>query len=652
MPNKPNKVLVIGSGPIIIGQAAEFDYSGTQACKALKEEGIKVVLINSNPATIMTDNNIADQVYIEPLTVDYVREIIREERPDGLLPTLGGQIGLNLAVELSEAGVLDKYGVKLLGTDLQAIQKAEDRKLFRELLKELNEPIIASEIVENVQEAHQFVDKHGLPVIIRPAYTMGGSGGGLAYTEQQLEQTVARGLNRSRISQVLLEKSIEGWKEVEYEVIRDRNNSCITVCNMENIDPVGIHTGDSIVVAPSQTLTDKEYHELRSVSLKIIRALNIEGGCNIQFALNPETGDYRVIEVNPRVSRSSALASKATGYPIARVSAKIALGLQLDEIKNEITGQTYACFEPALDYIVTKIPRWPFDKFSEGNRELGTQMKATGEAMSIGRNFSESFLKGVDSLDMKIPEIITDDNIENIEQDIKQGDDSRIFFILRALYNGVNIEQIQEWTGINPFYLNKFVEMVDMIKSLEKYQKLDDLESVDGFTELLAEAKKLGFGDGFLADILDKEELEIRELRKQEDLKAVFKMVDTCASEFAASTPYYYSTFEEEDEVEVSDRDKVLVVGSGPIRIGQGIEFDYSSVHAVNALQEAGYEAIIVNNNPETVSTDFDTADKLYFEPLTAEYVLNIIEEEGVNDVILQFGGQTAINLAEPMTQA
>ncbi len=640
MPDKVKKVMVIGSGPIIIGQAAEFDYSGTQACKALKEEGLEVVLVNSNPATIMTDNNIADKVYLEPLVAEYIKKIIEKEKPDGLLPTLGGQTGLNLAAELAESGILQKYGVRLLGTSLKAIQQAEDRELFRNLLLELGEPVIESQIISTVDKALAFAEEIGYPLIVRPAYTMGGSGGGIARDEKQLREIVALGLKRSRIQQVLLEKSIAGWKEIEYEVIRDRDSNCITVCNMENIDPVGIHTGDSVVVAPSQTLTDKEYHKFRTISLKIIRALEIEGGCNIQFALDPKSDSYFIIEVNPRVSRSSALASKATGYPIAQVSAKIALGLRLDEIKNRITGKTYACFEPALDYVVTKIPRWPFDQFSGGNRELGTQMKATGEVMAIGRNFTESFLKAVDSLDLKIPVLLDKEGSEELKEKIIQAEDERIFLVIRALYNGITPEDINSWTGIDLFYLYKFAELVQMGIKLE-----DNVEQI-------AEAKKLGFSDRMIADLLGKEESMIRKLRKEAGVKPVFKMVDTCASEFAASTPYYYSTYEEEDEVITGSGKKVLVVGSGPIRIGQGIEFDYSSVHAVKALQEEGIQAVIVNNNPETVSTDFDTADRLYFEPLTLEYVLNIIEREEIEDVILQFGGQTAINLAEPLTEA
>ncbi len=634
-------VLVIGSGPIIIGQAAEFDYSGTQACKALKEKGMQVILVNSNPATIMTDNNVADKVYIEPITVEYVTKIITKEQPDGLLPTLGGQTGLNMAVELAEKGVLKKWGVKLLGTDLEAIEKGEDRFQFRKLLQDLGEPLIESEIITEYEQVVDFVDKNGLPIVVRPAYTMGGSGGGIAKTEAELKDIVETGLKRSRINQVLIEKSVTGWKEIEYEVIRDKADNCITVCNMENIDPVGIHTGDSIVVAPSQTLTDKEYHLLRNVSLKIIRALNIEGGCNIQFALNPESREYYIIEVNPRVSRSSALASKAAGYPIARVSAQIALGLHLDEIKNPITGKTFACFEPALDYVVCKIPRWPFDKFKKGDRDLGTQMKATGEVMAIGRNFNESFLKALASLDLKLPTIEKEFAHSQIKDEILQKEDGRIFAVLQALYNNISPEEIHDWTAIDLFYLYKLQNITEMIKELEVGK--------GQLNRLILKAKNHGFSDKMIGKLVNKSEQEIRGLRLKAGCEAVFKMVDTCASEFSAETPYYYSTYESEDEVELNKGNKVLVVGSGPIRIGQGIEFDYCSVHAVNALKKQGTEAIIVNNNPETVSTDFDTGDKLYFEPLTAEYVLNIIKRENVKDVILQFGGQTSLALAEPL---
>ncbi len=632
------KVLVIGSGPIIIGQAAEFDYSGTQACRALKEEGLEVILINSNPATIMTDNDIADKVYIEPLTLDYIQEIIKKEKPDGLLPTLGGQTGLNLAVELSENGILEKYGVRLLGTELEAIEQAEDRELFRNLMKDINEPVIESMIVNNIIEANDFTSEYGFPIIVRPAYTLGGSGGGIVENQEELENILELGLKRSRINQVLLERSLAGWKEIEYEVIRDSADNCITICNMENIDPVGVHTGDSVVVAPSQTLNDKEYQKLRTASIKIIRALKIEGGCNIQFALNPESNNYYVIEVNPRVSRSSALASKATGYPIAKISAKIALGLNLDEIKNPITQNTYACFEPALDYVVSKIPRWPFDKFEKGNRSLGSQMKATGEVMAIGRNFTESFLKAVASLDQNVPDFFSSTiDIEKIKKLITKAKDERIYYILQALYNDISPEDINKWSGVDLFYLYKFKVITEMLKEIEKDKELINLKKY----------KKNGFSDVLIAKISKYNAEEINKFREDKNICPVYKMVDTCAAEFSAATPYYYSSYESEDEVKVTEGKKVLVIGSGPIRIGQGIEFDYSSVHAVRALQEENIEAIIVNNNPETVSTDYDIADKLYFEPLTFEYVENIIKREGIDSVVLQFGGQTAINLAK-----
>jgi len=632
------KVLVIGSGPIIIGQAAEFDYSGTQACRALKEEDLEVILINSNPATIMTDNDIADKVYIEPLTLDYIQEIIKKEKPDGLLPTLGGQTGLNLAVELSENGILEKYGVRLLGTELEAIEQAEDRELFRNLMKDINEPVIESMIVNNIIEANDFTSEYGFPIIVRPAYTLGGSGGGIVENQEELENILELGLKRSRINQVLLERSLAGWKEIEYEVIRDSADNCITICNMENIDPVGVHTGDSVVVAPSQTLNDKEYQKLRTASIKIIRALKIEGGCNIQFALNPESNNYYVIEVNPRVSRSSALASKATGYPIAKISAKIALGLNLDEIKNPITQNTYACFEPALDYVVSKIPRWPFDKFEKGNRSLGSQMKATGEVMAIGRNFTESFLKAVASLDQNVPDFFSSTiDIEKIKKLITKAKDERIYYILQALYNDISPEDINKWSGVDLFYLYKFKVITEMLKEIEKDKELINLKKY----------KKNGFSDVLIAKISKYNAEEINKFREDKNICPVYKMVDTCAAEFSAATPYYYSSYESEDEVKVTEGKKVLVIGSGPIRIGQGIEFDYSSVHAVRALQEENIEAIIVNNNPETVSTDYDIADKLYFEPLTFEYVENIIKREGIDSVVLQFGGQTAINLAK-----
>ncbi|GAB6098788.1 carbamoyl-phosphate synthase (glutamine-hydrolyzing) large subunit [Halanaerocella petrolearia] len=639
-----NKVLVIGSGPIIIGQAAEFDYSGTQACKALQEEGIEVVLINSNPATIMTDQNIADKVYVEPLTLDFVKKVIEQEEPDGVLPTLGGQTGLNLAVELAEDGFLDGKDVEFLGTPLDVIQQAEDRDQFKQLMKEINEPITESQIVEDIDGALEFAQKKGYPLIIRPAYTMGGAGGGIVDNQEELEEVVSRGLKNSPVSQVLLERSIAGWKEIEYEVLRDSNNNCIIVCNMENFDPVGIHTGDSIVVAPSQTLRDKEYHMLRSASLKIIRALGIEGGCNIQFALNPDSMEYSVIEVNPRVSRSSALASKATGYPIAKVAAKIAMGSTLDQIENAITGETTACFEPALDYVVSKIPRWPFDKFSKADRNLTTQMKATGEVMAIGRNFEESLLKAIDSLDSDIDLTSADfSHLSNaeLEEKIKERTDERLFLLVDALDRGITIERIVELTGIDTFFLHKLANIVDLKQQIEEEGNL----SID----LLEEAKSMGMGDEYLAKLVDSTAERIKMMRKTLNLDPAYKMVDTCAAEFEAKTPYYYSTYELEDESKTTEGKKVLVVGAGPIRIGQGIEFDYCSVHCVQALKDAGVEAVIANNNPETVSTDFDTSDKLYFEPINHEYIMNIVENEDVDGVILQFGGQTSINLAQEL---
>lgn len=651
--NELKKILVIGSGPIVIGQAAEFDYAGTQACQALKEEGYEVVLINSNPATIMTDTNMADRVYIEPITLEFVTQIIRQERPDGLLPTLGGQTGLNMAVALAKAGVLERENVKLLGTQLTAIEQAEDRDLFRELMRELEQPVPESTIVTKVQEAVDFATEIGYPIIVRPAYTLGGTGGGIAHDEEELREIVAAGLRYSPISQCLIEKSIAGMKEIEYEVMRDANDNCIVVCNMENFDPVGVHTGDSIVVAPSQTLSDREYQMLRAASLKIIRALNIEGGCNVQFALDPFSYQYYVIEVNPRVSRSSALASKATGYPIAKMAAKIAVGYSLDEIINPVTGQTYAFFEPTLDYVVTKIPRWPFDKFISANRKLGTQMKATGEVMSIGRTFEESLLKAVRSLEigahrLALKEASAIDD-ETLRQRLINPDDERLFLLAEAYRRGYTLEQLQDLTKIDWWFLRK-------IENLIRFEAV--LASNELTANLLYEAKRKGFTDRSIAEIRSEAGLdlateeEVRALRLQHGFKPVYKMVDTCAAEFEASTPYYYSTYETENEVLANDKGKVLVLGSGPIRIGQGIEFDYSTVHAVWAIQEAGYEAVIINNNPETVSTDFNTSDRLYFEPLFLEDVLNVIEQEKPIGVIVQFGGQTAINLAEPLQKA
>ncbi len=649
-----HKVLVIGSGPIIIGQAAEFDYAGTQACNALREEGIEVVLVNSNPATIMTDQGIADKVYIEPLTVRSLTQIIERERPDGLLPTLGGQTGLNLAVKLSEAGVLEQYAVQLLGTSLEAIKKAEDRDLFRSLMMEIGQPIPESEIIDNLVEAEQFAARIGFPLIIRPAYTMGGSGGGIVDDHDQLREVVSRGLSQSPIGQVLIEKSIKGWKEIEYEVMRDSNDTCITICNMENIDPVGIHTGDSIVVAPSQTLTDYEYQMLRTASLDIIRALKIEGGCNVQLALHPHSFEYCVIEVNPRVSRSSALASKATGYPIAKVAAKIAIGMHLDEIINPITGVTYASFEPTLDYVVIKVPRWPFDKFPEGNRKLGTQMKATGEVMAIARTLESALLKAVRSLEIKVQTLRHPLYAESTQEQLiqileKQADDLRLFVLAEALRKGVTVQQINQLTEIDPF----FIEKINNIVCWE--QEIGQCSLQDVTAEQMRIWKRVGFSDAYIADILSDGEringnpldaLDVRRKRQELQVLPAYKLVDTCAAEFPASTPYYYSTYSGEDEVEQSNRQKILVIGSGPIRIGQGIEFDYCSVHAVWALKQAGYEAVIINNNPETVSTDFNVADRLYFEPLTLEDVLNVVEKERVSGAFVQFGGQTAINLA------
>lgn len=641
--------MVIGSGPIIIGQAAEFDYAGSQACRALKEEGLEVVLVNSNPATIMTDTHIADRVYIEPLTVEFLEEIISKERPDGLLATLGGQAGLNLAVQLSEKGVLEKYHVELLGTPLKAIERAEDRELFKETMQKLGEPIPESTIVEDVPSAVEFANEIGYPVIVRPAYTMGGTGGGIAENEEELVEIVIKGLTYSMIGQVLIERSVAGWKEIEYEVMRDGHDNCITVCNMENFDPVGVHTGDSIVVAPSQTLTDHEYQMLRSASLRIIRELGIEGGCNAQYALDPNSNRYYVIEVNPRVSRSSALASKATGYPIAKVSAKIAIGYTLDEITNAVTQKTKACFEPALDYCVVKFPRWPFDKFVYADRTLGTQMKATGEVMSIDRHFEGAILKAVRSLEIGVHRLHMDKMDEwddaRVKKNLARINDERIFVIAEALRRGIaTIDEIHAITKIDKWFLYK----IQNITAVENKLKEEALTP-----SLMLEAKNIGLADRSIAEITGKTQDEIRTVRKTMHILPRYKMVDTCAAEFEAATPYYYSTFQaEEDEVKVSDARKVIVLGSGPIRIGQGVEFDYCSVHSVWALREMGIEAIIINNNPETVSTDFDISDRLYFEPLTTEDVLNIIDKENPEGVIVQFGGQTAINLAASLQKA
>lgn len=644
--NDINSILVIGSGPIVIGQAAEFDYAGTQACLALKEEGYKVILVNSNPATIMTDTEIADAVYIEPLTLEFVERIIRKERPDALLPTLGGQTGLNLAVELAKSGILEECGVEILGTKLSAIEKAEDRDLFRTLMNELNEPVPESEIIHNLEEAYQFVAQIGYPVIVRPAFTLGGTGGGICHNEEELVEIVTSGLKYSPVTQCLLEKSIAGFKEIEYEVMRDSADNAIVVCNMENIDPVGVHTGDSIVVAPSQTLSDREYQLLRNASLKIIRALEIEGGCNVQLALDPYSYNYYIIEVNPRVSRSSALASKATGYPIAKLAAKIAVGLTLDEMMNPVTGKTYACFEPALDYIVTKIPRWPFDKFESANRLLGTQMKATGEVMAIGRTFEESLLKAIRSLESNVYHFALPNadefNDEVIEKRIRKAGDERLFYIAEALRRGVTIETIHDWSQIDLFFLYKMEGMI-------RFEKELSLHPFD--REWGEKAKKKGFSDLAISKIWDTTERSIYDWRVKQGVIPVYKMVDTCAAEFASETPYFYGTYEEENESIVTERKSVIVLGSGPIRIGQGVEFDYATVHSVWAIKEAGYEAIIINNNPETVSTDFSISDKLYFEPLTTEDVMSIIDLEKPVGVVVQFGGQTAINLASKLVE-
>ncbi|ATY85146.1 carbamoyl-phosphate synthase large subunit [Kyrpidia spormannii] len=638
--NDIHKILVIGSGPIVIGQAAEFDYAGTQACRALKEEGYEVVLVNSNPATIMTDPHMADRVYIEPLTPETVEAVARRERPDGLLATLGGQTGLNLAVELARRGVLEELCIELLGTPLHAIERAEDREQFRKLMAEIGEPVPESAIVTEVEEALQFADRIGYPVIVRPAYTLGGTGGGLAAGPEELAEVAALGLEASPIRQILVERSVAGFKEIEYEVMRDGRDTCIVVCNMENVDPVGIHTGDSIVVAPSQTLSDQDYQLLRSASLRIIRALGIEGGCNVQFALDPASDRYYVIEVNPRVSRSSALASKATGYPIARVAARIAVGYFLDEIVNPVTGRTYASFEPALDYVVTKIPRWPFDKFSTANRRLGTQMKSTGEVMAIGRTFEASLLKAIRSLEIGVDALDLPGSGELGDEDLRrrlaEADDERIFLVAESMRRGWEDDEIHRLTGIDLFFLDKIRNIVAM-----------EAELAERLTEdRLRQAKVLGLPDTAIARLAGVPLSNVEGWRRDLHLYPSYKIVDTCAAEFEAETPYYYSSWEREDEAPGATGRAVVVLGSGPIRIGQGIEFDYCSVHAVWALQKAGYEAVIVNNNPETVSTDFNTADRLYFEPLHVEDVMHVIRRENPVGVLVQFGGQTAINLA------
>ena len=643
--NSIKKVLVIGSGPIVIGQAAEFDYAGTQACRSLKEEGIEVVLLNSNPATIMTDKDIADRVYIEPLTVEVVEQLIKKEKPDSVLPTLGGQAGLNLAMELEEAGFLKENGVRLIGTTSETIKKAEDRLEFKATMEKIGEPVAASLVVENVEDGLAFANEIGYPVVLRPAYTLGGSGGGIAHDPHQLVEILENGLRLSRVGQVLVERCIAGWKEIEYEVMRDGNGNCITVCNMENIDPVGVHTGDSIVVAPSQTLGDKEYQMLRTSALNIISELNITGGCNVQYALHPETFEYCVIEVNPRVSRSSALASKATGYPIAKVAAKIALGYNLDEIQNAITKKTYASFEPMLDYVVVKIPRLPFDKFISAKRTLTTQMKATGEVMSICNNFEGALMKAIRSLEQHVDSLmsydftgLTDDEL--LEQ-LEIVDDMRMWRIAEACRRGVDYDVIHNITKVDKWFIDKFAIITEMETAL-KTQELTP--------ELLKEAKRIEFPDNVIAELTGKTEQEIHDMRHENGIVAAYKIVDTCAAEFAAETPYYYSVYGSENEVEKTDaKKKVLVLGSGPIRIGQGIEFDFCSVHCTWAFAKEGYETIIVNNNPETVSTDFDIADKLYFEPLTPEDVENVVNIEKPDGAVVQFGGQTAIKLTEAL---
>ena len=635
------KIMVIGSGPIIIGQAAEFDYSGTQACLALREEGYEVVLVNSNPATIMTDTTIADKVYIEPLTVESVSRIIRKEFPDAILPTLGGQVGLNMALSLAKSGILDELNIELLGTKLDSIEQAEDREKFKELCQKLGEPVPPSTSVKTVQEALDFGDKIGYPIIVRPAFTMGGTGGGICNDRDELAKIAKNGLELSPVTECLIERSIAGYKEVEFEVMRDHDDNAMIVCCMENFDPVGIHTGDSIVFSPSQTLSDKEYQMLRDCSLKLIRALKIEGGCNVQLALDPNSFNYDVIEVNPRVSRSSALASKATGYPIAKMAAKIAVGLTLDEIKNPVTGTTFAEFEPALDYVVCKIPRWPFDKFAKANRELGTQMKATGEVMAIGRTAEEAFQKAVRSLEIDQKDFYSaeahDASDEELENKLVKAQDDRLFYLAEAFRRGYSMSDVHELTKINFYFLDIVKHIVDLEKSIAAGP--DDLA-------VLKNAKKYGFSDHTIANLWHEDEDHVRNLRKRNHLLPVYKMVDTCAGEFVSETPYFYSTYDTENESEKTAKKSVLVVGSGPIRIGQGVEFDYATVHCVKALQKMGYEAIVINSNPETVSTDFSVSDKLYFEPLTIEDVLNVCDLEQPEGVIIQFGGQTSINLA------
>jgi len=645
-----HKVLIIGSGPIQIGQAAEFDYSGSQACLSLKEEGVKTVLVNNNPATIQTDTNIADVVYLEPLTVTSVEKIIQKEKPDGLLPTMGGQTGLNMAVELDNKGILKKYGVEVIGTPVEGIRNGEGRKEFADLMTKIGQPICKSHSVFSLHEAEEAVFDIGYPVIVRPGFTLGGTGGGIAFNEKEFPKVVQRALTRSKNGEALIEEYVGGWKEIEYEAMRDGNDNCISVCNMENVDPMGIHTGDSIVVAPTQTLNDTECQVLRTASFKIIRALDVRGGCNVQYALHPDRLEYRVIEVNPRVSRSSALASKATGYPIARVASKIALGMTLDEIPNKVTRTTPASFEPSIDYIVAKVPRWPFDKFKGISRKVGTEMRSTGEVMSIGRTFEEALQKAIRSLDQKRMGMCADGRVEEtddekIKENLETATDARIYYIYDALKKGWSIDEVYRLTKIDRFFLDKILNIVKMEKELEK-GKLDK--------ERLEKAKKFGFSDMQIARLAGSTEMDVRALRKSKGVEATFKLVDTCAAEFEAKTPYYYSTYETENEAISSEKKKVIILGSGPIRIGQGVEFDFCTVHAVWALRELGYEAIIINNNPETVSTDFDTSDKLYFEPITVEDVLNVVDREDKNllGVMVQFGGQTAINITKGLAEA
>ena len=651
MPKNPNikKVLVLGSGPIVIGQAAEFDYAGTQACRALKEEGVEVVLVNSNPATIMTDKDIADHVYIEPLNLASVEQVIAKERPDSILPTLGGQTGLNLAMNLHEQGILEKYGVRLLGTSPESIRKAEDRQGFKDAMEAIGQPCVTSDVVESVEAAVEFAGRIGYPVIVRPAYTLGGSGGGIAYDEPSLREIADRGIHLSRVGQVLIERCISGWKEIEFEVMRDSAGNVIQICSMENIDPVGVHTGDSIVVAPTQTLANREYQMLRSASLNIISALGIEGGCNGQLALNPDSFEYAVIEVNPRVSRSSALASKATGYPIAKVAAKIAWGYHLDEIPNAVTGKTTACFEPTIDYCVLKIPRLPFDKFTTASRTLGTQMKATGEVMAIANSFEGALMKAIRSLELNVRALKLDKleglYTDEIEDLLVQVTDERLFVVAEALRRGFSPQKINHITKMDIWFLEGFQRIIDMENELERCKGVPSADT-------LKRAKEMCFADSYIGTLCGMKQAEVKALREKYGIVPSFKMVDTCAAEFDAETPYYYSSYDGENEaVETSDRKKVLVLGSGPIRIGQGIEFDYCSVHSVWAFKRMGFETIIINNNPETVSTDFDVADKLYFEPLTAEDVQNIVEQEKPWGAVVQFGGQTAIKLAKALTE-